>query len=847
MALRVPWDKEEVALLIDAYIRVKNKEISRQEAVAEVSKLLRNRATASGLEIDSVFRNINGISMQMTIIGGLIDEKPSSLHSASKLFLEITDLYKTNRVKFDEILMKAKGECVMQPNVQEKFFSWLAERVSSAQLSDFYMVCKDIDEFCVRRHILAAPLFETTDVMIIRRIPYTMKQYQILKFKDFRWVGKMHKVLAYYEDFLKENSLDNMNVLAEKPFQEKSIQKPKYVKNVQAIPTSCSDNSTLQEEYADIGKRRKEFISWAEKQNMDVGDILGCLSDISKTSTYANKHGFIVEESLLAYTDANQLENILKSLHKDDGYITLNMARGQGPDYALQKLILFCKDSADVETISEVKKENIEILPSETVEADNSQATTDKLSFKERYSKILEENFTDGFRPDSVIDRNRFRMYYEETYEEELAEEDKQLVRKLQKTGTLRDGRIYAKDETEQINLIEDISDTVVNVLKGKASCMYLECLFEKYQEELADKLHIYSMEALENTLFSSGQRSYFKRYNYLAGYDKEPSLKDDVVEYMKHAHLPVTYDTIKAELWYFPLDKIKHALVMTPGIVNVAPEAYLYARNLPVSEGELQKISEIIYDSLLQRDYISDTELMQLLEEHCPSVMMNTQEYPTWGLRNALAYLLKDKFAFTGAIISDKHTKLNMAEVYKDFCRRSERITVDELKAFAKELNTIIYWEAVYGEMVRVSQQEFVHRNLIRFDVERTDLLLDELIQESYVPLKTINLFLHFPAISVPWNSFVLESYIANYSQKFHLLHAGFTGTDCCGAIVRNDSGISEYKELLIDVLAQNPSWSTTQSALQLLVDMGFQQRRSYADIEYVTQAAKARMEINN
>ena len=62
MALRIPWDKQETALLIDAYLRLKNKELSQQEAVKEVSTLLRRRAILSGMEIDDVFRNTNGIT-----------------------------------------------------------------------------------------------------------------------------------------------------------------------------------------------------------------------------------------------------------------------------------------------------------------------------------------------------------------------------------------------------------------------------------------------------------------------------------------------------------------------------------------------------------------------------------------------------------------------------------------------------------------------------------------------------------------------------------------------------------------------------------------------------------------
>ncbi len=110
MALRIPWDKQETAILIDAYLRVKNKELSKQEAVKEVSTLLRRRAVLSGIEIDEIFRNENGISMQMKNIDGLVDEKTSGLHSATKLFTDMVALYKTRRSVFDEILIQAKGE-----------------------------------------------------------------------------------------------------------------------------------------------------------------------------------------------------------------------------------------------------------------------------------------------------------------------------------------------------------------------------------------------------------------------------------------------------------------------------------------------------------------------------------------------------------------------------------------------------------------------------------------------------------------------------------------------------------------------------------------------------------------
>lgn len=1147
----VPWDKQETALLMDAYLRVKNKEVSQQEAVKEVSELLRRRAILSGKEIDDVFRNVNGVRIQMKIVGGLIDDCPSGLYSGTKMFNAMVTLYKRNPVEFNEILNQAKAECGIQMNLQEKFFAWLKNRVSSAQLSEFYVVCEEIESFCLSKRILTQPLFETTNTVVIQDVINTIKANRTFQFEYFRHLGKMRKVMDFYMRFLQEapwrqskegeksltanviapsgkyreaqnatasntssipvaveddatvsvseeeNALAETNVSPVKAItedgvattednkgdsfvwnfandnvdfsstapsaityfdQEEKVQdwadafvrifralqedypsiirgmvdyrfvgigktvlasvfgigrlsKPVELNNGLYIETNCSpdeivsivrllmdkcnvdyDNigihyrkselnnaviesqrdddivaaspdeksdtasenvvgvasaadrkaafeswlitdaglakrtaqsyssainaagqysvrlgfsekelflilsaeqvfqisiklladpefarlndgqhnryraalskywdycKTLSGEVAlgapikkaavqesEIKKKRIAFIAWAKSQQMQEAAILAYLSDMKKCSEFARENHYIQEEHMLLIQDTDVLERVFSEMRKDPRFMELNSKRQKRPVSAMNKLIAFRKAAAAEEQPPSIS------LPATSVEESiqspgvSVSMTSADPQIKERYTAILTENFMDGLRPKKAIDRNRFRVYYGEMFKEELTENDEQLVCTLMKIGTFRDERIFAKDAPEQKDLIEEINAAIMEAFKNGASCIYLECLFARFQEQLAEMLHIYTVDSLENVLFSSGKRNYFKRYSYLSEYNKDSSPAIDVVEYMKRSHLPVTYSEMETNLWYIPLATVKQALVTTPEIVNVASESYLYAPNLPVSDNEIQQIAELISRALLQHSFISDVELMQLIEKHCPSVLMNTSNYPVWGLRNALAYLLRDQFSFRGAIISDKSEEICMAEVFSDFCQHSERITVDELKQFASELNATIYWDSVYAEMIRVNQNEFVRKDQIHFDIEKTDAVLDNLIQSAYVPIKAINLFLHFPAIDVPWNNFVLESYVARYSKKFRLLHASYSATDCCGAIIRQNSGISDYRTLIVDVLVNSPSWNTKKDALQLLVDLGYQQRRTYSDIEKVMQEANAKLQ---
>ena len=70
---------------------------NRKEVIEKISNMLRQMAIASGMKIDSIYRNVNGITLQMDrmrmAMTGQIDEgrKPN------KVFLDIVSLYKNDR------------------------------------------------------------------------------------------------------------------------------------------------------------------------------------------------------------------------------------------------------------------------------------------------------------------------------------------------------------------------------------------------------------------------------------------------------------------------------------------------------------------------------------------------------------------------------------------------------------------------------------------------------------------------------------------------------------------------------------------------------------------------------
>lgn len=65
MAIRIEWDEFEIALLIEACEEVLRKGKPKSEVVKTVSSNLRKRAISKNIAIDDVFRNENGLALQM--------------------------------------------------------------------------------------------------------------------------------------------------------------------------------------------------------------------------------------------------------------------------------------------------------------------------------------------------------------------------------------------------------------------------------------------------------------------------------------------------------------------------------------------------------------------------------------------------------------------------------------------------------------------------------------------------------------------------------------------------------------------------------------------------------------
>ena len=956
MAKRIPWDMSEAVIMLDGLVAACEGRMSRKNAIESVSSELRARAKKNGIEVDDVFRNVNGITLQMSTMEYILTDGARGIKKPSmpKLFQDAVAMYRYDRSTYEQLLREARNVPDTR-SIQDQYFTWLKAQVSPAQLLEEYGIYADIEDYCVAHSIINKKLLEATNLADVRKVmnaieseedfcstygydmgkvtsamchycrfleehPELMAQVEIEKsiedtvvyqvdFTNIRslaftqpiefsyfdeersevnsWVqlyvqvvkcllDDYPNVLCSYlnrniggqgrSDFADETGMSGM--VAPKKVQdhfylETNIGATGIVRKIRKLLDLCNvDYENLEVRYqnrrstaplathtsgtsnhgdsSDSERMKEQFIGWMEQMGSTTGTIRSYVSAIGQVSKAAGKYG-ICNMDLFQLEDANQLQQILDNLLNVPDFRELNAKQHNRFRAAVSKLIAYRISEGS----STAHTQPVGIFPESTAIAPDAKPQDIPEETRIRYSEILSEYFgEDGYQQGRAIFRGRFKRFYAEKYGCEPAETDERIDEIMGMIGTKRDDRIFPKQNDSQNDLVAEIVDDILLAFDSGVTAVYIEAVYDKYQQPLADNLHIFNQNALASLLLSHANGQYVQRHSFLTRKWSGANSQEDLLRIMKSFHQPQDYAAIHEKAWFLPYEKMKTLLVTTSSIVNVAAETYFYAPNLPVSADELAYLVSLIQEELNQHNYMTDVRLMQLIAEKCPSIAINTDGYTTYGLRNCLGYILRDQFAFSGPIITRKGQELSVADVFKEFAKDHEVLSVEELSALSDEMSTVIYWDSVLSEMIRISATELVRKDQIEFDVESIDDILEGMCPGDYVPLSELNLFLHFPNVGYPWNSYLLESYLFSCSRKFRLLHSSFIKTGVYGAMVRKDANFPDYRSLLVDVLSKSNALGSTKAALQYIVDKGYQCRRRYEGIETVIRDAKLKKE---
>ena len=201
---RIPWDAEEVAVLVHGYMQLKNSVLFYNEAIKYVSHTLRERALRRGMNVGETFRNENGISMQMAKIEDIFSGGKFRLSPPPQVFFDVVQLYRKDRKAFNELFERATGASSDRAALEKDFFQWLANKVPPHILPNLQDACHNLNKFLSEYKVLDISLFDKNIIHVMDKVKSTVNSNAILHFLQQEKMPLMQTAIEFYYIYLIE-------------------------------------------------------------------------------------------------------------------------------------------------------------------------------------------------------------------------------------------------------------------------------------------------------------------------------------------------------------------------------------------------------------------------------------------------------------------------------------------------------------------------------------------------------------------------------------------------------------------------------------------------------------------
>lgn len=206
--IRILWNEYETAMLIETFWQIEKSPDKKNELLVTLSKNLRRMAINAGMEIDEKFRNVNGISLQLSSIAyGFYPERPWI--SSSAVFDKMIAMYKNDRDSFNAILEAAKKKIGDEPAITDvkkqvpSFKEWL-DINNIKKLSHEMMMesLKEADKDLQYRKLIDKSIFDIYDATQVYKLLNKLTSSHFYRLRHMKTVKILDATAPIYKNYL---------------------------------------------------------------------------------------------------------------------------------------------------------------------------------------------------------------------------------------------------------------------------------------------------------------------------------------------------------------------------------------------------------------------------------------------------------------------------------------------------------------------------------------------------------------------------------------------------------------------------------------------------------------------
>ena len=811
MAVRVPWDKYEAAVLLDACLRVEQGKISRSSAITHVSNTLRKRAVSKGLEIDAIFRNENGISMQFSAMANCLHHKSAGL-TISKLFRETVELYESDEEAFNKLVQGAI-ELNLENAKERTFASWLKEQdeySSSSEKIDSSLNL--ISVLCLKAAAIKEPIAKmdseekvnhVLSVLYRNRAPHIHSKRQLQ--------GYIYAVNAFLKYLTDSESSDKSTSIETSQNEATAGLRVDFVN-----PTGFA--YTRPDYYQFTGSDAVAIKNWTKLYVNVVNEL--CSRDPRLLESLVGKNISGATRMDLLY--ANESHRMTAPYNLECGLvIETNLSASD-----IVKKIRILLDLYDIpyDSLAIIYHKRVKNGTTASTRTKDSSMSMWVPQYAAQVTRILENHYSYGFRIDSPIEIMRFRNCAENDAII-IPDSDEELGKEIAAAGILIDGKIFAFEDS----FLSELSELVKAVFDSGVGVIFLEPFIDRNTEWLEE--HYISSAEMVKALLSRKCPDFYYGQNIVTAGAKKTEHESIVSEIHRISGTQdvIWFTDLCERLPYIPSDKIAWSLSTSNDFVWISEGKYFVMAHFVIDDDEIVSIQDFVASECSEKGYASIADLP------FGSIPERNYELSTTALYSAVFITaLKQQYQLNGKILTRDENGIDIVVLLKKYCQENASCTVTEVMDKAVELvgveNRQNSFVALYDTMIRVDKDHFISDAQVQFDVDQIDRVLQNIIGNRFAPIKSVTTFALFPPCGQSWNHYLLESFCYRFSKKYQLCVSSYNDKNA-GIIAAKTISMS-YSDMLCDAASKADVPLTLEAIGQYFFESGLTARRKFPSL---------------
>ena len=591
----------------------------------------------------------------------------------------------------------------------------------------------------------------------------------------------------------------------------------------------------------------------------EIDSNISCWNDVYVSLIKSLYEDYPTEIKTLIY-DVNynfissQAENFDKTTKLDEGVYIESIYEANKVVACLKSLFDYCgvtydnvmirytelqeDDKEDMSSVGEPTSESTHEIIIPTYEVDNNKSNN-LTEIDRKIYVVIGKYFKSGCFPGAITYRKIKRYLSEEFFENcELTNDD--IQSSLDKSCIFANGKYYASDsllpDELRTRLVKFLSETLES--KGY---IYYQTILETFGFELTTII-------ADVGLLKEYLQNQFDEYYYFDEYVGKTNLttvnsEKELEQLLLDAVYPVSTEWIYSRLSHLTDESIRKAMLFDPKVIVSNGYCRFHIDSMGFTEEELNAISQLIQEVIDEHVYMFSNELLSLIKTKMGALYERIKDFGDLGIRNAIERKLGDKFRFSGNIVTKHGSNIDNYSVFKAFAEAERYFKLSSVIQLKEQIGVgVIYFEAINEVASRINEQDFVPTETLTFDSQTIDCVIEQFISQEMCSIKNACNFAVYPATCYPWTNYLLETYVAKFSNKFKLIHGSYAEGSSVGAIVKISSPINSMDDVVVSFLTRRTDIDTPAEALSSLVDEGYIARRRYKGIDELLTKAKAK-----